>query len=349
MGSLTMDLGGRVPSRVRPYAYRAQQFGMLSGCLLGHRVLRFISRNRIDVEKADELAVQQRYQQLIDRDLDNVDRGLYPRELLFQFPFLDYLKAAPHLAFDVPRTLWRMWRGNYEDFPDDVDVEQYPAYFRRNFHWQTDGYFSKRSARIYDVGVELLFLGTADVMRRQVIPPISRIVQDRGDELRVLDVGCGTGRTLHQLAIAHPRLRYYGLDLSPYYIQHAREQLSGIEHLSLVADNAERMPFRDGYFDAVTSVYLFHELPKKARRNVYADMFRVLKPGGVVVIEDSAQHSESGQLAFFLGRFSSEFHEPFFEGYLRDDIAAALERAGFIVESTEPQFVSKVVVARKPV
>ena len=76
-------------------------------------------------------------------------------------------------------------------------------------------------------------------------------------------------------------------------------------------------------------------------------MHRVLRPGGLLVIEDSAQLGESGELAFFLGRFAAEFHEPFYRDYVRDDLAAAAADAGLRVESVEPHFVSKVVVARK--
>src|SRR6185295_7707451 len=102
-----------------------------------------------------------------------------------------------------------------------------PAYYRRNFHWQTDGYLSRRSAELYDVGVELLFLGTADVMRRQIIPPIARHLAEHGSpRARLLDVATGTGSALRQLALVCPELRYYGLDLSPYYIELARERLS---------------------------------------------------------------------------------------------------------------------------
>jgi len=343
-----MEVGARVPAPIRAAAYRVQQKGMLYNCLIGHRLLRFMARRPVTVTKEAQRLVQVRYEALLERDLENVEEGLYPKSLLFQFPFLDYIKSAPALALDMPRTLVRMWRGDYQDFPRNVDVKRYPPYFRRNFHWQTDGYFSRRSAEIYDVGVELLFLGTADVMRRMVIPPVSRMVREQGDDLRVLDVGCGTGRMLHQMAIAHPRLRFYGLDLSPYYLQHARSLLGHVEHLSLVADNAEAMPFRDGFFDVVTSVHLFHELPREARRNVYREMWRVLRPGGVIVIEDSGQQSESGDLAFFLGRFSREFHEPFHAGYLEDDIGEALAEQGFERVVTEAHFVSKVVTARKP-
>lgn len=337
-----------IPGVVHRTAYRAQQMGMLFNCLLGHRVLRSVARRRIEPSAEALECVRRRYRELIERDLRNVEEGLYPKALLFQFPFLGYMSKAPQLARDIPRTLRRMRAGDYRDFPSDVDVRRYPPYFRRNFHWQTDGYFSRRSAEIYDLGVEFLFLGTADVMRRQLIPPVTRFVREHGEDLRLLDVACGTGRTLRQMAVAHPKLRYYGLDLSPYYLQVAREVLSDVEDLSLVAENAEAMPFRDDHFDVVTSVHLFHELPRNARRNVYREMWRVLRPGGLLVIEDSGQLAESEEVSFFLGQFSKEFHEPFHRDYLADDIAEALAEVGFDVVSSEPQFVSKVVTARKP-
>lgn len=344
-----MNLGDRMPAPVHAAAYKAQQRGMLLSSVVAHQLLRTALRRRLRPNEAAQREVERRYDELLERDLKNVADGMYPKRLLFQFPFLGYARRAPQLALDLPRVFWRMTRKNHEDFPASVDVERFPAYFRRNFHWQTDGYLSRHSAEIYDVGVEFLFLGTADVMRRQMIPPITRFVraQDTTD-LRVLDVGCGTGRFLHQLAIAHPALRYFGLDLSPYYLQHAREVLDHVEHLSLVADKAEAMPFRDGAFDVVTSVHLFHELPKPIRKQVYAEMYRVLRPGGLLVIQDSAQLSDGESLAFYLAQFSKEFHEPFHGGYLRDDIAAGLERAGFTVEATEAHFVAKVVIARKP-
>ena len=98
----------------------------------------------------------------------------------------------------------------------------------------------------------------------------------------------------------------------------------------------------------MTSVYLFHELPRNARRNVVREMFRVVRPGGLVVIEDSAQLSESADIATALRAFPREFHEPFYANYLEDDLAGLLAEVGFVVESTEPHLVAKVVVARRP-
>ena len=50
-----------------------------------------------------------------------------------------------------------------------------PRYYQQNFHFQTDGYLSDHSARLYDFQVESLFAGTADVMRRRAYVPIAKI------------------------------------------------------------------------------------------------------------------------------------------------------------------------------
>src|SRR5207249_3828295 len=136
----------------------------------------------------------------------------------------------------------------------------------------------------------MLFFGTADIMRRQVIPPITRYLRMQNGHARsarLLDVGCGTGRTLHQLACTHPGLSMVGVDLSPYYVELAGERLSAFKEVSVLPGNAEELPFRDGWFDVATSVFLLHELPRSVRRRVLAELHRVVRPGGLVVVEDS--------------------------------------------------------------
>ena len=344
-------MAAAISSGVTSIAYGAQQLGMLVPAALAQRVVRFVggaSSPRPDA--AAQKALNRRVRRLFETDLANVERGMYPRRLLFSVPVSTYARALPHLFADFPRSMWRKRQADYRDLPTDVDAREYPPYFRRTFHWQTDGYLSRRSAKLYDVGVEFLFAGTADVMRRQVIPPITTFLREEAGARgkRLLDVACGTGRTLAQIAEAHPELKLYGLDLSPYYVQEARGTLADVPNVSLVAENAEHMPFADALFDVVTSVYLFHELPRNARRKVIAEMHRVLRPGGLLVIEDSGQYAESGELRTFLDRFPEDFHEPFYKDYLKDDLALALEEGGFVVDAVEPCFVAKVVVARKP-
>jgi ubiquinone/menaquinone biosynthesis C-methylase UbiE len=186
-------------------------------------------------------------------------------------------------------------------------------------------------------------------MRRQVLPPIVRFAREAGQgPLRIADVGCGTGRTLSQLAAALPGQRLFGVDLSPYYLELARRRLARVPDVSLVAENAEQLPFRDGWFDVVTSTYLFHELPRRVRRTVLAELVRVLRPGGLLVLEDSAQRAEAADLAFFLEAFAAQMHEPFYRDYVRDDLAALATEAGLTAPSVERAWLSKVVTTRKP-
>jgi len=342
----------QLPSELTRYAYRARQAAIRIPIVAAHIGLRpFGSRRASRPTAADIKSLQAQLEALLDRDVENAELGLYPSRLLFDMPVAEYLRQLPSLAAEVVRSLRRSKQKRVRDLPSDLDLSAYPDYFRRNFHWQTDGYFSARSAAVYDVVVEFLFFGTADVMRRQIVPPVTRYLSARtaaDGPARILDVACGTGSGLNQLALAHPGEKYWGLDLSPYYLHHAATRLSHVKDLSLVAENAERMPLADASFDVVSSVFLFHELPARARRNVLAEMHRVLKPGGLLVIEDAAQLSEAPELRVFLENFAATMNEPFFADYIADDLSAAAAGAGFDVRSVERAFLSKVVNARKP-
>jgi ubiquinone/menaquinone biosynthesis C-methylase UbiE len=337
-------------SRLDRLAYHSQHLSFLINATVMEEAARLVTRNpRGKIDYAEWKCLQRRRTELHRRDLANVEAGLYPRELLFDIPVRRYLREFPRLLRDAPRVVRRKRDGDFKDIPA-VDKHRFPPYYRRTFHWQTDGYFSSHSAEVYELGVELLFRGTADVMRRQIIPPISEYVRATGgaERMRVLDVGCGTGRTLHQLSRAHPQLRLHGADLSPAYIKLARKRLAKVEEVTLAVENGEALPWADATFDVVTSVYMFHELPRNARRNVVREMRRVLRPGGLVVIEDSAQLADSAELDRVLHNFPREFHEPFYADYLEDDLAEVLGEQGFTAVRAEPHLVAKVVVARKP-
>jgi ubiquinone/menaquinone biosynthesis C-methylase UbiE len=322
----------------------------------GHRLASMIaklwaSRQTPARNRALERAVQQRYWALLEQDFANTRRGIYPEQLLFDVPFAAYAGNMPRFLLDAPRVLERIGARNHKDLPRDLDLASYPAYYRRNFHWQTDGYFSRHSAELYDLGVELLFIGTADVMRRQVL---ARVARDAGrGRLRLLDVGMGTGRFLRQAASCLPGAELSGVDLSPWYVGFARELLAstatkaGTAAPRVEVANAEALPFADGTFDVVTNIFVLHELPRHVRRRVVAEMQRVLAPGGLLVIEDAAQPSDAAELAPALAQFSEDMHEPFFADYQQDDVGLLLADAGFTGVSVTPAFVSKVVSGRK--
>lgn len=335
-------------SRFDRLAYHSQHLSFMINATVMQEAARIATRMPRPKISGDVLRVlQRRRQELHRQDLANVDAGMYPRELLFDIPTRRYLRQLPRLLADAPNVVRRRHDNNYKDIPS-VDKDRFPPYYRRTFHWQSGGYFSDFSASVYELGVELLFRGTADVMRRQIIPPVTRWLQAHPGDARLIDIGCGTGRTLHQLARAHPGLRLYGADMSPAYVKRARQRLLEVDEITLAVENAEALPWADATFEIATSVYMFHELPRNARRNAVREMFRVVKPGGLVVIEDSAQPAESPELEGVLRGFPVEFHEPFYADYLEDDLAGILRECGFVDVRTESHLVAKVVIATRP-
>lgn len=298
--------------------------------------------------------VQQRLNNLLEVDWQDAERGVYPTSLLFDNPWEDFFRYYPAVWLDLPQIWERANQKKYQEFSSNVDIEGYPSYYVQNFHHQTDGYLSDYSANLYDLQVEILFGGSADAMRRRILAPLKEGLKVFSDvsrrQIRVLDVACGTGRTLKSIRAALSQASLYGTDLSPAYLRKAIEQLSQIpgELPQLVQANAEELPYLDNYFHAVTSVFLFHELPPTVRQRIIEECFRVTKPGGVFIICDSIQMSDAPELEPLMENFHETFHEPYYKHYTTDNLVERLEKAGFLNITTQDHFMSKYLIAHKP-
>ncbi|MEU6372276.1 class I SAM-dependent methyltransferase [Streptomyces sp. NPDC046909] len=105
----------------------------------------------------------------------------------------------------------------------------------------------------------------------------------------LLDVACGTGIVTRRLARARPALRVTGADLTYGMARMAAVRLPG----AIVLGDGRRLPFADGAFDAVTSVWLLHLIDRPDDvRSIVAECARVLRPGGVYVttVDKAAAH-----------------------------------------------------------
>ena len=299
------------------------------------------------------LKIQQRMNALLEADWQDAERGIYPKNLLFDNPWEDFFLYYPMMWLDSQQIWERANQKQYQHFSPEVDTTGYPSYYVQNFHHQTDGYLSDRSANLYDLQVEILFNGTADAMRRRILAPLKQGLQVATvppRQLRVLDVACGTGRTLRLIRAALPQASLFGTDLSPAYLRKANQLLSENpgELPQLLQANAEELPYLDNYFHALTCVFLFHELPALVRQRVIEECFRVTKPGGVFIICDSIQVSDSPEMLPAMENFHEIFHEPYYKHYITDDLVERLEKAGFEKISTQVHFMSKVFIAHKP-
>ncbi|NWF58490.1 MAG: class I SAM-dependent methyltransferase [Fischerella sp.] len=299
--------------------------------------------------------VQERLNELLEVDWQDAERGLYPKSLLFDNPWEDFFRYYPVVWLDLPLIWERAKQKRYQEFSPNVDTAGYPSYYIQNFHHQTDGYLSDLSANLYDLQVEILFGGSADAMRRRILAPLKQELNSFADvpsrQIRVLDVACGTGRTLKMIRATLPQASLFGIDLSPAYLRKANELLSQIpgELPQLLQANAEELPYLNNYFHAVTSVFLFHELPAAARQRVIEECYRIVKPGGVFIICDSIQMSDSPEMEPLMENFHETFHEPYYKHYVTDNLVERLEKAGFENIETQVHFMSKYLIAHKPI
>ena len=116
----------------------------------------------------------------------------------------------------------------------------------------------------------------------------------------------------------------------------------------MIAAPAEGMPLADASVDIVTSIFLFHELPPDVRRQVAAEMARVLKPGGLLVFIDSLQMGDRPGWDGLLEAFPKRFHEPYYRHYSIDDLEGMFSAQGLTHEETALPFLAKMLVFRKP-
>lgn len=288
-------------------------------------------------------------EELLAEDWQDAEAGVYPKSLLFEDDWLRWAQIYPQLWLDQTAVWERMAVKDAQRFAPDINVQAYPDYYRQNFHYQTNGYLGADSANLYDLQVELLFNGTAEAMRRRLLKPLKTALADKPAP-RLLDVACGTGVTLKHLALTCPKASLVGLDLSPAYLDYARRrlELGGITAPPLLQGNAEELPFRENWFDGITCVYLFHELPPGARQRVLEECYRVLKPGGVLVLLDSIQQKDRPDWAPMLENFPRLFHEPYYRHYTQDDFLARLEKVGFSQIQERQHCFSKSWTALKP-
>lgn len=147
---------------------------------------------------------------------------------------------------------------------------------------QTEGRLI-RWAPYYDMAVNVTTLGQARRLRKITV---EHALIQRGNS--VLDVGCGTGEiTLRAKMRAGKESQVFGIDPAPEMIAVARNKSArkGLE-IDFRVGVVESLPFPDASIDVVTSSLMMHHLPDDLKVRGLAEIYRVLKPGGRLLIAD---------------------------------------------------------------
>jgi len=111
----------------------------------------------------------------------------------------------------------------------------------------------------------------------------------------VLDVACGPGLVV--AAFARVARHVTGIDVTPAMIARARELTASMSNVSLDTGDVMALPYADGAFSLVVSRFAFHHFQRPAA--VLAEMRRVCKPGGRIVVCDLLASDDPAKAAAF--------------------------------------------------
>jgi SAM-dependent methyltransferase len=183
------------------------------------------------------------------------------------------------------------------------------------------------------------------------LPGLNAQLQDGG---RLLDVGCGGGWALVQIAERFPATRCVGIDIEPYSIDLARGLIAerGLQdRCQALVHRIDELEEHE-LFDLATSFLVVHELAPQAKAAAFAAVARALKPGGSFVIFDEAYPETDAALQTMPARFAAlaQWYEVTWGNVVdtRTRLHKLCEEAGLRVteETTFSRFT--ILVAAKP-
>lgn len=285
-----------------------------------------------------------------EQDMAAIEEGLYPAPRPSLSAAAHTLSLVPAYLHEAREILARRNRKGATEARAEAGSEAFPVYYRQNFHWQSGGWLTDESARLYALQVQTLFTGAADAMRRTALALLARALAGKDSRTaRVADIACGDGGFLADVARAFPAMgELIGLDMSPAYVRAAQGRLIDRPRVRLIVGDAGALPFADASLDAITAIYLFHELPPKVRVQVAGEMARVLKPGGTFVFADSLQYGDDPALDRLLEAFPKLAHEPYYESYQATDLVELFSDAGLAAGETRAAYLTKAIAFMKP-
>lgn len=156
--------------------------------------------------------------------------------------------------------------------------------------------------------------GKAQLARRIVEGTAAYVKLPEGGNC--LDVGCGSGALTIAVAKSNPHAQVLGVDRWGFeYAPFSKKlcisnaQAEGVENVLFAQADAVKLPFASESFDAVTSNYVYHNIPGANKQALLRETLRVLKPGGTFAIHDIMTPLKYGNMQTFCDQLRAEGYQ----------------------------------------
>lgn len=161
----------------------------------------------------------------------------------------------------------------------------------------------------------------------------------------VLEVGCGNGTGTKLIKKYFNPTEIHAIDLDQRMIDRAQKRHSNLANFSV--GNATKLIFSDNYFDTIFDFGIIHHIPNW--QNCLQELYRVLKPGGQLILEDlsiESFHYSIGKLLKYI------LKHPYKQMYTQDQFISYLKQLGFSIIHQDTLYPASllryfVVVAKK--
>ena len=214
----------------------------------------------------------------------------------------------------------------------DPDCD-YPDYWTGvDFHRTTGGWVREHQGFIHGELIHPLYVGKnfpGSIFKQRL-----EVLNELGarDYARIVELGTSSGHYTLQLAERYPDADITGVELGLPMLEQAQRFANerGLRW-RLVQAPAEKTGLPGGAYDLVTSYILLHEVPAAAQREIFAEAFRLLEPGGTVFMSDIRPHRDLTRFEEWRSiDMAARGGEPYWVEAAELDLARLAEDVGFV-------------------
>lgn len=218
----------------------------------------------------------------------------------------------------------------------DPQVDLPTWYTDYDIHIQPGGFYSDDlSAYVYELGARIVMLRDNDGYKFHRLFAETAL-PDLPSAERVVDIGCGFGKSTRPLAARYPGAEIVGIDLAApgLRLAHAEAEAEGAA-VTYVQGDGRATGLDDASCDVVTGTMVLHEMPAEAMRETIVEAARILKPGGALRFLEFMPTGDPFRDATIY-EHAERNNEPFFRDLFASDLLAVCREAGLTDTSWSP-------------